>query len=567
MADQQAKGSILLKIVVVLFVVGLILVITIPGEIWTSEETAETICQENMISVYEAHSYYFKLKNEYAPDMANLILTIQNDSSLLKREQVVSHTVRLRDAMEKFLNSPINKNLNKIATNIKNIQDDIVQNERYFKSQDEEVLKNNVLERSYELNMNLSTLRGGVEFENYRYVVEELDTLWQIRRDLSDYSLQTAARHSSILSSKIMDHLSQINLDNVERAWQPLSTQLSDFIDLVSSIDKLKKNTTVADRVADFQGKASSAFSDMSGTTHSSAISDAQAKSDDLGQVYQEFLGDFLITQYYAQYRLSDTDSMLLSLNEDNFTTPIDNLPYVIELGDSMEIRVEDPMLLESVKSKAMAQVDLVKQLPFMSSFAEYEMTLDSLQTFYMEVKRSYRRNLDVTIKTKELDDLLTRIKSVGALSASGSFKAFTDQVPQSDSYSEIKVLSAEALIATGSFIQIFGDNFFGKLDTVHNELIGHLNEFESIVSNTRRNTYSFVWAMDKFNNMLNSVKSVSGDEVVPKLQLIKTGLEDLYIYTSEGDSRTVYGIFSTQIVNHGKVFGRSAQKSWKDQD
>ena len=107
MADQQAKGSILLKIVVVLFVVGLILVITIPGEIWTSEETAETICQENMISVYEAHSYYFKLKNEYAPDMANLILTIQNDSSLLKREQVVSHTVRLRDAMEKFLNSPI----------------------------------------------------------------------------------------------------------------------------------------------------------------------------------------------------------------------------------------------------------------------------------------------------------------------------------------------------------------------------------------------------------------------------------------------------------------------------
>ena len=114
MAAQQAKGSILLKIVVVLFVVGLILVITIPGEIWTSEETAETICQENMISVYEAHSYYFKLKNEYAPDMENLILTIQNDSSLLKRELVVSHTVRLREAMENFLNSPINKNLYKI---------------------------------------------------------------------------------------------------------------------------------------------------------------------------------------------------------------------------------------------------------------------------------------------------------------------------------------------------------------------------------------------------------------------------------------------------------------------
>jgi hypothetical protein len=101
----------------------------------------------------------------------------------------------------------------------------------------------------------------------------------------------------------------------------------------------------------------------------------------------------------------------------------------------------------------------------------------------------------------------------------------------------------------------------------LHNELIGHLNEFESIVSDVRRNTYSFIWAMDKFNNNLNSIKSVSGGEVVPDLQLIKTGLEDLFIYASEGYSRTVYGVFSTQIINHGKVFGRSAQKSWKDQD
>ena len=567
MADQQAKGSILLKIVVVIFVVGLIMVITIPGEIWTSEEQAEGKCRENMISVYEAHSYYFKLKNEYAPDMENLILTILNDSSLLKREQVVNHTVRLRDAMESFLDSPINKYLYKIAANIKNIQNDIVQNERYFKSQHEEVLKNNVLERSSELKMNLSTLRGGVEFENYRNVVEELDTLWQIRRGLSDYSLQTAARHSSILSSKIMSNLSQISLENIERAWQPLSTQLSDFINLINSIDRLKQNTTVADRIADFMGKVSSGFSGLNSTKHSSAISDAQIKADDLGLVYQEFLGDFLVTQYYAQYKLTDTDSMLLALNEDNFTTPIDNLPYIIELGDSMDIRVEDPILLESLKNMAMAQVERGKQLPFMSAFAEYEMTLDSLQIYYMEVKRYYRRNLDVTIKTKELDDLLSRLKNVGAFSAFGSFKAFVDQVPQSDSYSGIKELSSEALIATGSFVQIYGDNFFGKLDTLHNELIGHLNEFESIVSDIRRNTYSFTWAIDKFNNNLNSIKSVTGSEVVQNLQLIKEGLEDLYIYASEGDYRTVYGIFSTQIVNHGKVFSRLAQKSWEEEN
>jgi hypothetical protein len=183
-----------------------------------------------------------------------------------------------------------------------------------------------------------------------------------------------------------------------------------------------------------------------------------------------------------------------------------------------------------------------------------------------MGVKRTYRRNLDITIKTKELDDLLSRIKEVGAFSAYSSYKSFIDLVPQSDSFSEIRDVSAEALIATGSFIQIYNDNFFGKLDTLHKELIGHLNEFESLVSEMRRNQFSFTWAMDNFNTSLNAIKSPTGSEVVPKLQQIKTGLEEVYIFAGEGDDRTVNGVFSTQIVNHGKVFGRTTQMSWEEE-
>jgi competence protein ComGC len=564
MADQQAKGSILLKIVIVLFLVGLIMVIIIPGDIWEAEEQAMEVCRANMLSIYEAHRYYHQVKNEYAPDMSNLILTIQNDSSLLRREQVVKYTVRLRNAMEAFLNSPINKDLYKISTNIKSIHDDIVQNERYFKSQDETIVAANVLQHSEELKMTLSAINGGVEFENYIKVVDYLDSLWQIRRDLSDYSLQTAARRSSNLASSLMLYLPNVSVDNLNRAWQPISTQISNFINLVNSIKRLKESTTVADRIADFQSKASAGVSDLN-TTGASA-SDAQEKSDDLKQVYREFLGDFLITEYYAQYRLSDTDSMLLALNENNFLTPIDNLPYVVDLDDSINIRVEDPTLLETIKAKTMVHVEIANQLPFMPAFAEYGKTIDSLKTYYMDVKRAYRRNLDITIKTKELDDLLPRIKEVAAFSAYTSYKALVDRVPQSDSFSEIKDLSAEALIASGSFIQIYNDNFFGKLDTLHKELIGHLNEFESLVSETRRNPFSFQWAMDSFNTSLNAIKSPTGSEVGPKLQQIKTGLEEVYIFANEGESRTVKGVFSTQVVNHGKVFGRTAQKSWEEE-
>jgi hypothetical protein len=361
-----------------------------------------------------------------------------------------------------------------------------------------------------------------------------------------------------------MTYLPGVDLGNLNNAWQPVSSQINGFISLINSVKKLKESTTVADRIADFQTKIVSGFNGLN--TAGASVNDIQEKADDLTRVYQEFLGDFLITEYYAQYRLSDTDSMLLALNENNFITPIDNMPYIISLGDSMNIRVEDPTLLESLKEKTMVQVETANQLPFMSAFENYEKTIDSLQTFYLEVKRTYRRNLDITIKTKELDDLLPRIKDVGAFSAYSSFKSFVDIVPQSNSFSEIRDVSAEALIAAGSFVQIYNDNFFGKLDTLHNELIGHLNEFESLVSAMRRNKFSFNWAIDNFNTNLNAIKSPSGSDMVPKLQQIKTGLEEVFIFAGEGDDRTVNGVFSTQIVNHGKVYGRTAQKSWEDE-
>ena len=567
MSDQHGKGSILLKLAVVLFVVLLVIVITTPGKIWNTEEKDTKICRDNMLSLYEAHSYYYKIKNTYAPDMTNLILTIQNDSSLLKRELIVKHTVRLRVGIESFQNSPLVSNLYKMASNIKNTEDDFVANERFFKSQDQEILDKKIFTWSQELKMKLSTFRSGAEFENFRIAVSELDSLWQVRRDLADYSLQNASRWASLLSAGIVKQLPIIDYTNLLQTWQPLSAEITDFLNMVNSIEKLKSATTVADRVADFQGKINTAFAEINTARSGNGMSDAEAKANELASIYQEFLGDFIITQFYAQYKLSDTDSLLLALNEDNFITPVDKLPYVVSFGDSMDLRVEDPSLLQQVKEHTAAQVDLAAQLAFLDHFAEYDKTLDSLQTFYMEVKANYRRNLDVTIKTKELDELIPRLRDVGAFAAYNSLKQFADVVPASDSYSEIKDLIADGIISSGSFIQIYQDNFFGNLDTLHQELLMHLDDFENIVSGIRRNTFSFVWAKDKLNSEISQIKNIPASEVVAPLEQIKAGLEEAFIYASEGDERTVYGIFTTQIENHGKVYGRSATKSWEAEE
>jgi len=196
------------------------------------------------------------------------------------------------------------------------------------------------------------------------------------------------------------------------------------------------------------------------------------------------------------------------------------------------------------------------------------EKYLSSVKTTFTHLMKFFGEDcLLVTIKTKELDELIPRIYDVAAFSAYTALNKYVSRVPVSDSYSEINDLIGETLLASGSFIQIYEDNFFGKLDTLHLELIGHLNEFESIVSDIRRNTYSFTWAVDRFNENLNEIKSATSPTVVSDLKLIKSEMEELYIYASEGDTRTVFGIFQTEIMNHGKVYGRTAQKSWEDSE
>ena len=111
MASLDGKGSIILKIVIVLLVVAMIIVIILPGQIWQEEDVVRETSRSNMSTLFEAHKYYFGLKGTYTANDEELILTVQNDSALLKRQIVVNHTTRLRNAMEKFLSDPVIKNL------------------------------------------------------------------------------------------------------------------------------------------------------------------------------------------------------------------------------------------------------------------------------------------------------------------------------------------------------------------------------------------------------------------------------------------------------------------------
>jgi hypothetical protein len=347
----------------------------------------------------------------------------------------------------------------------------------------------------------------------------------------------------------------------MNRIWQPLSSRISDLMSDVEG-SRLKSLTSVADRVADFQRDASSGFSYFLSTTSGSSYSEA---SLDLANVYTEFLSDFLITEEYAQYTLNETDSLLINISDRSFYTPRDKQRYIFSVKDTSGIRVEDPTLLDELKAMTEPTVNDIRQLEFMAAFANFQSQIDSLRNFYPQIKTKYRRNIEITIKTKEIEAVLEKIPSTAVFDAYLKTKSFLDVVPQSDSYSQINEEIESTLISASAFRQIYEDSFFGNLDTVHVELIDQLNDFNNILSQIRRNTFSLDFQIENLNAALSQIKSVPKESVLPTLLRIEENLKKSYLFASEGREKSMYGLFATRIINYGKIDGTTGRKSWEE--
>jgi hypothetical protein len=228
-------------------------------------------------------------------------------------------------------------------------------------------------------------------------------------------------------------------------------------------------------------------------------------------------------------------------------------------------VRVEDPTLLAELKSKAINEADRISQLPYMPAFENYQNKIEELKEYYPQIKAKYRRNIDIMIKTKEIESVLAKLPNSAVYDAYVKEKLYVQVIPVSDSYSEIKDQIESALISLGSFKQVYSDNFFGNLDSVHIELIDQLNSYDEMLSKVRRNTFSFEPFVESLNNALAQIKSVPKESLLSELQNIDENMKSLYLFASEGEEKTVYGVFKKKIVNFGKIYGSTGVMSWEE--
>jgi hypothetical protein len=558
MARQEGKGSLLFKLIIAILIVILIIVIKIPGKIWSEEMNTMITSWSNMTSVYTAHSYYYKMNKSYTTNISELIQTIENDSSLNKRIKIVNYTKRLKSLIDKFLNENVISNLLTISLNIQNINDDLEQNKMYFKRHPE------IHAESEELELELFKLHSGGDNNNFKNLVVALDSLWQLRRSIPDQTLQNAARKANILAQKIITNIPDIPFNLLASEWQSISGSIENFLKKVSSTN-IVTVTSVVNRITDFQKEVTDGFNKLKKINIQQNLDQEIVITDEIGKTYQDFLNDFLITEYLAQFTLSENDSILTHLSEDNFYTPNSQKPYTVIFQDTLGLTVEDPTLFTELKERCIAESNNLMKLAFLPAFNRYMEKINATRNYALTIKDKYKRNLDVRMTIIELDSAISSLKRSLAINSYIQLKRFIEEVPNYKLFSQIQEQIEPTLASIGNFNQIYKENIYGALDTVHIDIIRILKQFNGILAEIKNNTDSFNSNIEELNLSLSQIKAIPSSNIVPLLEISEEQLEKIFMFVSNGIDKSVYLVFHRRIINLGKVYGKVGQKSWEE--
>ena len=562
MAEQEAKGSIVLEILIVILTAALIAVILIPGKIWKQEALEEKTAHENMMSIYEAEKYYKNITGKFTTDPAKLIETIRSDSNLILKQKVVNYTRELIRKYNKYVHNDFIRNVIRIKKNVDQINDDLQSNAYNFKTIKE------INDEANELKIQLNNFMNSPEYPAFVTLVSYLDSLVDVRQTLTDFTLQVNAQRIKNITDSIQVYLPKVNIEKVNSNWQPLSQRLDNFIKMVKH-SPLVHVTSVADRVHDFKKLIDDSFENLKKLDVNAQIEQLKQLSQEFDQLYQKFLKDYSVTSKFALSKLPESDSLIIHLTEQNFYSPVNHKMYELMFdSDSQFIKVESPVLLDDLKQRAMKVVDEVNQLPFLNTMHDYLKMLDSIKTQTDLIRKKFRKNTDLFIAYKEMEDLVNKYNNISVVEAYRDLEDFRSIVPKCRSFSTIKDLIENSWKGIQIYDQAYTENVFGNLDTLHLKMDKKIDEVDKILEKiNKRRRRSKIPTLEPqkqtLDSLLTAIKSHKDDAMLAKMKEMVKELQDIYVFAQKGKKVRVYGVFYKKIKNFGYIY--KDVKSWEE--
>lgn len=561
MSDKSGKGSILYKLLILVFAAGLIAVILIPGEIWKQEAYEKTTAQNNISSIYEALRFYHRITNKYTTDPQEILSVVRSDSSILLQQKVVNHTRQLTKLIDAYLADKYISSLIEIYENIDFVILDLEENRYNF-----ETVGDYFINESEAILTDLRNLKMSIQFEKFVKATAYIDSLMDLRRDLSDFSLQAGALKAAAITDTLKDLIQEVDISDMKSDWQPISQRSDEFITKMRRSEELSEISSVGDRVKDFREKIVSAFDQINTLNVQENIANVNKLSDELYNLYEVFLRDFIATSKPALYKLSVSDSLVIHLTEENFYSPVTGEMYkIILLEDSSSIKVESPVLVDELSNKVKPIVDEINDLPVLPAFNSLFDSLEQIKNKAQDTRKALRKNTDIFIKFKEIEEIIGKFSDIYIGSAYNDFKNFVTVIPTEESYSGIKFQIENAFNGGRLFYDAYQKQDFGKLDSLQKDLKIAMEEFNGLLDEVKRLPKEIQKYDTEFKILDQLVAQIKSLNVLSELERINQDLEKALVFAAEGSDQRVYGLFSKQIKNMGYIY--KDKKSWEEEE
>lgn len=561
MSNKSGRGSVLFKLLIVIFAVSLIAVILIPGEIWEQESYEKLTEENNITSIYEALRFYHRNTEEYTTDPQEILSVVRGDSSILLQQKVVNHTNQLTKLMDSYLKDKFVSSLTDIYQNIDFILEDIEVNGHHFEAVDEYFIN-----EADAISSDLKDLKTSPQSEDFLNTTIYIDSLLELRRDLSDFSLQAGASKAAALTDTLEKLVTQVDVSGLEAMWQPISQRSENFITRVRRSDELSKLTSAGDRIKSFREKIISAFEELNLINQQENIARINTISDNLNDLYETFLRDFIATSKPALYKLSEADSLVIHLTEDNFYSPVTGDIYkIFILDDSSAVKVESPILVNELSEMVTPIANEIGALPILPAFDILFDTLHGITNKAQLNRMALRRNTDVFIKFKEIEEITNNFSNIGVGIAYLDLKEFAEKIPKEESYSKIQSQLEKTFNGSQLFHQAYDVQVFGKLDSLHKDLVLKMEEFNILLDEVKRLPKEVEKYDTEFVVVEQLIADIKAINVISQLDKIINDLEEALVFAAEGKNESVYVIFSKKIKNLGNIY--RDKKSWEEEE
>ena len=566
MARKGYQGSIILEILIVLLVVLLVIVIYIPDKIWKEESHLTSTCRYNINAIYEAERYYYRHTETYTDTLSKLVTFIQSDSALQTRSRLVNLTRSTLQTLNNLLEVPTLRNVLIISKSIEQMRSDLRANRRFFRKYP------SILQKSQNLQMELNKVNHSATFTNFSVVKMYVDSLAYIQDHISDYPLQNAIAYIRTYADSIRSFLPNVEKAPFYEFWTQQKMHLQAFVDSIHRTD-IKQVSSVGDRLLKFLARGDNAVEDFMQADLTGDVYRLDSALVSVDELHQRFLSSdlFALTQRHGLRKLSENDSILLSLNENNFTCPDAQERYLVAFKGA-SITVECPNLLNDFQSNLQQHVEPVKHLSIYDGVDSLQAAIDSVHNLLFETRTLYRRvSTDILLDIKEiLNDLENFSESVPTFGFIQEVQSFVDTVQVEKKISVLKPMIEEVAGTMDTLAVIVEQRNFQDIEEKIADIGAAIRKLDSTIANTklprrvRARVIQYTPVLGLLDNAMMQLKNSINPADGQKLRQVSNDIGDDLTRVMNGYKERVYVIFFKKHINHGYIKDR--YKSWEEQ-